>query len=86
MYYDKTNNFGNPARIDNQPEEVDNQLIRTPAKDLYKDINISSPVPHLTNEHMIEYMKSFDKNVGVAEEMYASGYLCFLRYCVQGIR
>lgn len=83
LYYDRNNNFRNDSKVEIEPEE--NQLIKTPPKECYKDMNISSPVPSLSNQHIIEYMKRFDKRVGFAEDMYKGGYLRFLRFCIQGI-
>ena len=56
----------------------------TPAPALYKDVNLSSPTPNITKEHILGYLQYFQKDVGSAQAMYADKYLNHVRYCIEG--
>lgn len=56
----------------------------SPAPELYKDINLSSPSPNFSEEHMLGFLKKFEKVIGSAKALYEEKFLWFVRYCMIG--
>ncbi|KAJ8665851.1 hypothetical protein QAD02_007513 [Eretmocerus hayati] len=79
VFYEKNQNFG---FIRTNVEDA--KTILTPDTTFYKDINLSSIIPRLTDEHISQYLSMFEKdNVVFAKEMYENGYLHYSRYCMK---
>lgn len=79
--FTRNNNFGREIIETTQDPPI---FIKTPASDQYRDINTSCPVPSLTLAHIHGHLNCFKQKMTRAPDVYRTGFLCFVRYCLQG--